>query len=255
MEWKRFAVGQAEVAAGGLEDWYLHSCIAQSHGLLSRITGDIDQAVNSVSDLGRGRLSTTMDKRMHAAIGQATIQQTLNCIQVEDLTAAKRLLEDWSPLDQSCSAMEEVVLFRRDMILGRILRFQGEFACSLTHLERAQRTAERRRDVIFDEDLRDLTCDIADTLREVDDPTSAERHLRAEIERRDRHCASFSGGSLLELSLAEALFAQGRFKEAEGLCLDVKSRPSLLKFETLRLHITLAKIRHVNSDNEDALSS
>jgi hypothetical protein len=56
------------------------------------------------------------------------------------------------------------------------------------------------------------------------------------------------------LCLAEALFAQERFEEAERLCLDVQSRPDLLKFERLRLLITLAKICHVNSRYEDAFS-
>jgi hypothetical protein len=60
------------------------------------------------------------------------------------------------------------VLFRKDMLLGRGLRFQGEFADSLSHLERAQKAAEQHKDLIFDEDLRDLTCDLADTLRKLD---------------------------------------------------------------------------------------
>ncbi|KND92895.1 hypothetical protein TOPH_02403 [Tolypocladium ophioglossoides CBS 100239] len=224
MAWKRFAVGQAELSVLGLQDWYLRSCIAQSRCLLSRIAGSLDQAASSLGDL------------------------------TSDLSAAKKLLEDWSPLNQSPSSMEEVVLFRKNMILGRILRFQGEFTESLTHLEIARKTTEKRKDLIFDEDLRDVTCDLADTLRELDDPTSAEHDLRTEIARRDQSCISSLGRSLLELSLAEALFAQGRLKEAERLCLDVQSRPGLLKFEKLRLHITLAKIRHVDSENQGALS-
>ncbi|POR32163.1 Uncharacterized protein TPAR_07614 [Tolypocladium paradoxum] len=88
--WKRFAVSQAEIASRGLEDWYLHCCIAQSQSLLSRIAGNMDHAVNSLGDFGQGR-------RMHPAIGQATVQRSLNCIQVEDLSTVKGLLEDWSP--------------------------------------------------------------------------------------------------------------------------------------------------------------
>ena len=75
-------------------------------------------------------------------------------------------------------------------MLGRVLWFQGAFAESLVHLERARKTVEQRKDLIFDEDLRDLICDLADTLRELDDPATAEHHLRAEIERRDKHCIS-----------------------------------------------------------------
>lgn len=213
----------------------------------------MDHAISSIGDVGQGRVRNAMDKRMHSAIGQATIQRSLNCIQVEDLSTAKRLLEDWIPLDQNPSPIEQVIVFRKDMLFGRILRFQGAFKESLMHLERARKTAGHCKDLIFDEDLRDLTCDHADTLRELDDPQAAEHHLRTEIMRRDQSDIS-SGKSLLELSLAEALFAQERFQEAEMLCLGVQSRPGLLRLEKLRLHITMAKICHIQSDNEGALS-
>ncbi|RSL94493.1 hypothetical protein CEP52_012623 [Fusarium oligoseptatum] len=172
---------------------------------------------------------------------------------VEDLSTAEELLEQWTPLDQDPSLIEQVTDFRKHLLLGRILRFLGAFKESLVHLERARETAEHCKDLLFDEDLCDLTCEHADTLRELDDSGAAEHHLRAEIARRDQNGLS-SGKSRLEISLAEALFAQGHFQEAEKLCLDIQSRPSLLKFDKLRLHITLAKIRHVQSDNEGALS-
>lgn len=54
----------------------------------------------------------------------------------------------------------------------------------------ARETAEQRKGLIFDEDLRDLTCDLADMLRELDNPASAEHHLRAEVARRDQSCIS-----------------------------------------------------------------
>lgn len=254
MPWKRFAVEQAELTARGLEDRYLHACVAQSRCVLSRIAGNMDHAAGNLDSLSHIGRSGVAEKRMHSAIGQAAIQHSLNRIQVEDLSAAQKYLEDWSSLGQSPSLMETVVLFRRDMMLGRVLRYRGEFRESLTHLERARTTVSQCRGLVFDEDLRDFTCDLADTLRELEDPASAEHHLRAEISRRDHNRISSPAGSPLELSLAEALFAQGRFDEAERLCLEVRSRPGLLKFERLRLLITLAKISHVNSRHEDALS-
>lgn len=199
----------------------------------------------------QSRLRSSADKRTHSASGLAAIQHSLNCLQVEDLSGAKKHLNDWNPLSHP-SPMEEVVLFRKDMILGRALRFQGEFKEALAYLEKAQKKTGQYTGLIFDEDLRDLTCDLADTLRELDDPVSAEGHLRAEIERRG--LSPSPGGCLLELSLAEALFAQKRFQDAEQVCLGVQSRSRLLKMERLRLHITIAKIRHVNSDHEGALS-
>ncbi|KAH6973893.1 hypothetical protein BKA56DRAFT_108563 [Ilyonectria sp. MPI-CAGE-AT-0026] len=253
MTGKRFAVSQAEIASRDLEDQYLHCCIAQSRSLLSRIAGNMDHANSSIEDLVQGRVVSLMDTRMHSAIGLATIQRSLNCIQVEDLSTSKRVLESWSPLGQNLSSHEKVVSFRKHMILGRVLRLQGSFRESLMLFEKAQKTVAQCQGLIFDEDLRDLTCDHADTLRELDDPESAENQLRTEIARRDQSC-SFLGKSLLELSLAEALFAQGRFQDAERLCLSVQSRPDLLKFGKLRLQIIMAKLRHVQSDNEGALS-
>ena len=56
-------------------------------------------------------------------------------------------------------------------------------------------------EMMKDEYLRDLICDLADTLREMNDPASAEYHLCAQITRQAQVGASFSGQSLLELSL------------------------------------------------------
>ncbi|KAI5455788.1 hypothetical protein BGZ63DRAFT_429654 [Mariannaea sp. PMI_226] len=55
----------------------------------------------------------------------------------------------------------------------------------LWDIREARIIAQRRQDLIFDKDLHDLTCDLADTLRELDDPASTEHHPRAEITRRD----------------------------------------------------------------------
>ncbi|KLP03223.1 uncharacterized protein LW94_5978 [Fusarium fujikuroi] len=227
MTWKRFMVEQAELAALGLED---HSYL---------------------DDIGQDTTSMTIDNRMHSAAGQASIQRSLNFIQTEDLSTVKRLLEDWNPLHRIPSSLERVVEFRKNILLGRILRYQGVFRESLTYLERAQTIAAQENDLTFYEDFRDLTCDLADTLRELDEPTLGERHLRTEITRRDRSGIS-TGKSLLQLSLAEALFAQARYREAESICLEVQSRPGLLKLEKLRLHITMAKIHHVEFNYDGA---
>lgn len=106
MEWKRFAVGQAELAARGLEDPCMHCCVAQQLCLLSRISGNMEHAVSSIDCFVEGRSEIAKDKRMHSAIGNATLQCSLNFIQVEDLAAAMDVLENWRPLDQDLSSME-----------------------------------------------------------------------------------------------------------------------------------------------------
>ncbi len=259
MAWKRFAVGQAEAAARGIQDYYLRSGIAQSQCLLSRIAGDMDRAALVLRNLNEEVGSTdlgprTADLRLHAASGQEILQKALNRVQVEEISAARGSLEGWSQLGPDPSQMEQAVVFRINLMLGRLLRFQGAFSESLARLEEAQQAARVPNGLVYDEDLRDVACELADTLRELDDPIAAERHLRGEIERRGRSGVSLPSGSPLDLCLAEALFAQSRLDEAESLCLEVQSRPDLLKFERLRLYITLAKIRHVRSPNEEALA-
>jgi len=245
MEWKRFAVSQAGLVMLGLEDRYLRARVAQAESLLWRLTRDMDRAIAALASLSQGGPSDSTDRRMHSAIGLTTVQRALNDIQVEDLSIAEKSLVDWTPLGEKASPMEEAVLFRKHMILGRILRFGGRFEESRAQLERSLDLSRQLDSLNFDEDLRDLICDLADTLRELGDPVSAERHLRTEIGQR-------GAKTLLELSLAEVLFAQGRSDEAEGLCLDIQSRPRLLKLEKLRLCITQAKLRHIASDYDGA---
>lgn len=254
LSWKRLAIEQAAIASRGLNNSYLASRVEQSQLLLGRITGSTVQPAHSVGDRTQDRADSISNERMHYAAGHAIIQRSLDCIQIEELLTAKRLLESWSPLDyNNPSLIEQVIIFRRNMLLGRTLWFLGAFEESIEHHERAWETANHCKDLIFDEDFRDLACDHADTLRELDDPCAAEHLLGAEIMRQDR-LDILSRKALLELSLSEALFAQERFQEAEKLCLNIESRVSLLKMEKLCLHIMMAKLRHVQSDNEGALS-
>ncbi|KAL4721785.1 hypothetical protein ACLX1H_011279 [Fusarium chlamydosporum] len=138
-------------------------------------------------------------------------------------------------------------------MLGRILRFEGDFTDSRNHLETAKGFIEEFKELDFDKDRLDLTCDYADTLRELGELELAESLLRAELARRDVHC--ISSKSPLKLALAEVLFAQGQLECADKICADIESRGGLLKLERLRLYITIAKIRHSVSDKPRAFES
>ncbi|OJD11782.1 hypothetical protein ACJ73_09470, partial [Blastomyces percursus] len=161
---------------------------------------------------------------------------------------ATDVLEAWQPLGRIPAAIEEVVLFRKHVILGRILRFQGKFEESLLNLEKSKNLADSCHNLIFDEDRCDLMCNLADTLRELERPANAEHCLRAEIARQNQVCRP----NLLKLALAECLFAQGRYTEVEALCSEVESKPNLLKMEKMRLAITRAKVFHIKSEWERA---
>lgn len=251
MKWKRFMLSSAKLAMRGLDDQHLRSRVAEMECIVYRIDGDIDRATGCL-DLTYDKVSSSDDNRRHAATGQNAIQKSLNCIQVEDLSTARKVLEDWSPLDEIVSPLETAVVFRKGIILGRALRYRGDFEGSLTHLKRSQSLAQKSKNLAFDEDIPNLTCELAETFLELSDPVSAEYYLRREIERRAKACHSSSGGSLPDLILAESLFAQGRFGEVESLCSKIQSRTGLLKADQLRFHIIRAKLRHINFDYEKA---
>ncbi|KAF4448910.1 hypothetical protein F53441_7734 [Fusarium austroafricanum] len=254
MAWKYFAIGQAELAAGRLKDTHLRLCIGQTKAVLGRLSGNMDEATGSLHDFISSDPAAVVNKRIRCEVGVAIIQRSLNAIQVADLFTAQKLLEGWNPLGDDPSPLEEVLNFRKYSLLGRVMRYQGNFSNSLELLKIAHQASQKPGELVFDEDLRDLTCDLADALRELDETVTGEGYLRAEIIRRTERPDPLSGKSLLELALAEALVAQERYGEAEEICLDIESRASLLKYERLRLYVILAKLSHIRSDFEVALS-
>ncbi|KAH8722857.1 hypothetical protein GQ44DRAFT_729252 [Phaeosphaeriaceae sp. PMI808] len=124
MSWKRFTISQSEVVARGLDYPCLRSCIARSRCLLARLAGSMDEAVNSLGHLNYDKPLCTVVKRMHSAVGLMNIQRSLNHIQNESMSVAQETLEEWKPVGQP-SLMEEAVLIRQHMLLGKVLQFMG----------------------------------------------------------------------------------------------------------------------------------
>ncbi|KAF6822211.1 NB-ARC domain-containing protein [Colletotrichum musicola] len=198
---------------------------------------------------------------MHAAGGFMAIQSALNSMQVEELEEAKRRLNQWEPVSEQPSPMERVVLFRKHSLLGKALRYgEGRFAEAEHQLLTAQGIADRyKSELNFDEDTRDIASNYADTLRELEQLDKTEEYLRLRIQEAD-----LATRSSLKLSLAECLFARGveaqrltsehsALDAARELCAGLQSRTSLLKYERLRVHITLAKTCFVQHDYQGAL--
>ncbi|OAA55879.1 Tetratricopeptide-like helical [Niveomyces insectorum RCEF 264] len=262
MGWKRYVVAQAEAVADTMPtSRYLDMCIAQIRCVLAQISGDLGEAMRGVEAAVANNAGeqASVDTRLHAATGYALIQKALTYIQEERLDKAEECLENWHSKDpERPSALESVVLFRQSMIWGRFLRFRGDFVEARARLREAQeqqRNQSHRQLISLDEELQDFTCDLADTLRELNELEEAEQCLRTEIELRHRRqndenrALSPVDTTLLNLSLAEVMFARGRFQDAKDLCLAVLSHPRPLRFTKLRAHIVLAKTRHVQGDH------
>ena len=159
------------------------------------------------------------------------------------LAAALGALDSWQPAHGT--AAEKAVKIRMAILRGRIPRFQGRFNESLACLER--HIDQPSEGLIFDEDLPDLICEVADTLRELDEPLRAQQLLQDELTR-GSHEHRASTKSLLKLCLAESLYAQGRFLQSHEVCSDVERQSGLTKMSKLRLFITIAKLRHIKCD-------
>ncbi|KND89334.1 hypothetical protein TOPH_06081, partial [Tolypocladium ophioglossoides CBS 100239] len=250
--WKLLAVACAKEVTEGIDDAYIRICIAQRDTLLLRLAGSRQDAVDVINNLlaePNQQYGGKMESLMHAAAGNASMQRAMNFFQDEQLTAAIKSLDSWQPLHRT--AAEEAVGFRMGILRARILRFQGHFNESLTCLERHM--DHPSEGLIFYEDLPDLICEIADTLRELDAPLRAEQLLRNELAR-GSHEHRASTKSLLKLCLAESLYAQGRFLQSHEVCSDVERQPGLTKMGRLRLFITLAKLRHIECDWDAAFN-
>ncbi|KAL4889252.1 hypothetical protein BDV59DRAFT_195802 [Aspergillus ambiguus] len=243
MEWKRFAINRAKELTIGLHDSYTSSHLAQRQCLLHRLSGDTDLAFSVlVNDLPHHA-----NRRLHATYGHTIIQRALNYIQLDQLDKATASLAAWQPTSQSPSAIEQVVLFRQHLIMGKILRYQGHFMASLQHLQKSRNITATAKDLNFLEDASDLACNLADTYLELDDPAEAESCLRAAIERQ-----APKQGALI-ISLAECLFAQKRFADVDATLRRVSQwQLKLMKMDKLRLAIVQAKLSHVRSQFEEA---
>ncbi|OJD20803.1 hypothetical protein ACJ73_07862 [Blastomyces percursus] len=216
---------------------------------------EADPDTTSVQKPPKKRLKTSSGSSFGSTQGK-DVSQGPPVDVIQDIAAIVSNLEKTYPNEKleailkstNDPAIEEVVLFRKHVILGKVLRFQGKFRESLLNLEKSKNLADRCHNLFFDEDRCDLMCNLADTLRELERPANAEHCLRTEIARQNQ----VSRPDLLKLALAECLFAQGRYAEAETICSEVKSKPNLLKMEKMRLAITRAKVFHINSDWEGA---
>lgn len=92
-------------------------------------------------------------------------------------------------------------------------------------------------------------CELADALRDLGNPVRAEELLRTQLEQQNN---SQGTRHLLELSLAESLFAQGRLREAKGICSEIDPGTLSSKVVRLRYYITLARLYHLQSDLDEA---
>ncbi len=87
-----------------------------------RIAGDIHQSTHALENVA----PRSNSNKRHAGFGDIAIQRALNHIQVEALVTATNVFDAWQPLCHKPSSIEEVVLFRKHVLLGKISRYEGK---------------------------------------------------------------------------------------------------------------------------------
>ncbi|KAK2037723.1 hypothetical protein LZ31DRAFT_480413 [Colletotrichum somersetense] len=256
MAWKRRALDSARKLSSASNDAYAVVWLGVNESLVKRLSGKTQEAIDILTSLGGSHPED--ETRIHSVRGLAAIQASFNSIQVEELLAATAVLNEWQPRQQ-LSAMDKVVLYRKHFVLAKILRYQGDFEKALCQLQKLQDIMSQPNGLNFEEEIRDFASSYADTLRELSRATEAVSYLRQMIP-----LVNESARNFLRVSLAENLFAQGKseyvredaqdmLREARDLCSCLQSDITLLRYEKLRLCITLAKTCHIQSELGDAM--
>lgn len=246
LEWKCTIIATArEVLRSCSSIDYLELLVAQREALMNRLL-----KVSPTTSLSVPNYSKSTNRRIYAALGSEVIQEALDFLQQEQLSLAINALEKWTSGYTPASPMEDIIGFRLNLLRAKILRYQGNFQDSIGCLDLSQGIIDKYLDLRFDEDIGDLISERVNTLQELGDLDSSQALIETHLGQ-DHTLAT---KLILRLSLAECLFAQQRFAEAEALCAQIETCNTMTRIARLRLRIISAKLYHVQSDLPRAYS-
>uniref|UniRef100_A0A1Y1LRL0 MalT-like TPR region domain-containing protein n=1 Tax=Photinus pyralis TaxID=7054 RepID=A0A1Y1LRL0_PHOPY len=243
LKWKRTMITEARKILSHSSNDYLELLIVQREVLLDRLSKEPATTVTLNQDLNN-------DRRTHAASGSAIIQEALNHFQNEELSLALSTMNKWSPMQDPVSTLENIIIFRINILRGKILRYQGKFEDAVQSLRLSQDLIKAHKEIYFDEDIGDLISELADTLQELGDFAHSEALLRTQLSQDNTPATKV----ILQLSLTECLFAQQNVAGAEVYYADLKKCDTMTKMARLRLCIIAAKLCHVQSNLTDAFA-
>lgn len=252
VEGRLFAIANAKELTIGLKRRYLEYYVAHKESLALRLTGDVAQAkkvLNSILPIV-SRYPSSHKVKTHWAHGHILIQRALDYSLASELDKAIELLKGWEAMSRHPSPIESTILFRKHLLMGELLRYRGGFNESLSHLQRSEWLIGIQPKLFFTPYRTDLFFNIGSTLIELDDFTYAESQLRKEILRQAKEEDKVA--PLLNLALAESIFAQKRYAEAQLICCEVACQAHISEREELHVLILFAKSFHTSSDWKEA---
>ncbi len=205
-----------------------------------------------------------VDARWNAQRGDLVISFARNLIRNGDLTAAKQELCEWNPTNPaSPSTIERLVLRRRNVNMGEVLRYEGRFEDALLYLQDVLQESEH--DDFYEGTgwQRALISNVAELFCELDRPAEAKTLLMPELQQMtDRGCQNTSSGRRLQLSLIESFMKCGTYHRAEECLLYLKGVYEAIDILTtlsnrgkFRVWSSLARISHLRSRWDETLDT
>ena len=209
------------------------------------------------------RKGSTLTARLNSQRGELIISFAESLIRQGKLSEAKAELVEWKALDKEYSTLERITSRARDIILGKVLRFQGHFREALVLLKDVLQGCQL--DDYFEGTgwYRVLLSEVADLYCELDQPTDAERLLLHEpTPMMERGTQDIATGRRLRMSLAETYLLRKMYIEAESLPVNLRQAftssgtPDYTsKVNIFHIWVSLARALHRQSRWEEALSS
>ncbi len=252
IHWKSKALHVVEAATAGEPTDYLQTWAKLRKHTLASLEIGLEARENADFNVAR------TDARSNALYGRLMLSYVTNHIRRNRLTRARAIVDQITPFNfDRPSSMEQLVLRRKSIAIGKIERYQGNFDHAQQHLEVL--LGNERLDAVTG---RSLICHLAGVLCELNREARAETLLREEISvLDDLGFGDIPSGRRLRLSLAETLLLQGRLQEAASIYLglamveDCPNPTIVTGIEKVRLWMGLARVSHLKRSWREALEN
>lgn len=267
-QWKTECIARTKQLLEQDDEPYLRSWLAYRESAIMRMSGMIQKSETALQEFLHHLTIPSLEDseltpRFNAQRGELVISFAENLIRRGKLPEAKAELVEWEALGKNYSTLERITSRARDIILGKVLRFQGHFREALVLLESVLQGCQL--DDYFEGTgwYRVLLSEVADLYCELDRPTDAEGLLLRELTpMMEKGTQDIATGRRLRMSLAETYLQREMYTEAESLLVNLRQALSssgapdyTAKVNIFRTWVSLARALHRQSRWEEALSS
>lgn len=265
---KREAIERVKQLLHDSSDAYLKVGLAQRESSLLRMLGKrassnktLEEFIHSTILPGYDQLLES-DARWNAQRGELILSFAENLIENDSLTVARQELLQWKPINpRSPSSMERIVLRGRNIMLGKILKYQGHFQAAVDVLDAVLQ--ESKIDSFYEGTgwRRVLLSNLGDLYCELQRPADAQSLLEPEFRQMiDSRSQDISSGRRIRLTLAESYIRSGAYEKAEEILSSlaklygtIDDPDSLAKNGIFQVWASLARITHVRCCWDEAL--